>query len=688
MAEKGSIKLDNRTIWNSTDEYAGGSFQYSEWIDSTSSSKYFKLWPKVDTYNINNRANWLIIASVYSRSNLKGNDFVYTNDWYMEELDTYNEYATSNTLWGGIFRNGEESYVNWLRIWDQFLWIWGSYIDIITSMALKWFSTQKVTTPALTSNTWWTVWAWWTTGSGGAVHSSGTADLSQTLSTNGTGKYRFTVKMTGCTTGSCVVKRWAVTLWTIDSTCNKRNLYCPTSVSWSDVITFTPTSNFNGTIIYASVFEYDMTKLLPSNIALTSASDHPYLLSGGFLYIGSGYTVDIVNTSTWTVESYPLINSSYSIVSITEVWGNIVLWAWDGQNSLQSFWSGVWSEFVSETIHWTGMRITAVRSDEVKSFVTVLWPNTTSIWVSSWYTRELLSRDWYQWAIVSWPNTQYTQQRRNNFSVYNNNCMAVLDGELLVWWIGWLFRYGNKIPAMNDVWTKDITFDFNSIINSIVTYNGNIRIWYKNVSGINVAWKVNKYKYCSTWYAVTNPILRDSITSTKDIKNMVIWYKNLMSTYGNIKIYAIVDDVYFRTQYVSWVTVPPTPWAIYNVGTYHKAEVISTDITAWSWTILLKSTDITLYSPVYIGTTITKVSWTGDATITVTAFENSALITTILSAQQWYGKEFIFWNEFLDIHMPYWRKLSLIIELNSSNENVSPEIYEMSILSDITQENA
>jgi len=37
--------------------------------------------------------------------------------------------------------------------------------------------------------------------------------------------------------------------------------------------------------------------------------------------------------------------------------------------------------------------------------------------------------------------------------------------------------------------------------------------------------------------------------------------------------------------------------------------------------------------------------------------------------------------------MPDWRKIKLVIELNSNNSKISPEIYDINILSDITDSN-
>jgi hypothetical protein len=59
------------------------------------------------------------------------------------------------------------------------------------------------------------------------------------------------------------------------------------------------------------------------------------------------------------------------------------------------------------------------------------------------------------------------------------------------------------------------------------------------------------------------------------------------------------------------------------------------------------------------------------------------LLKTIESDYQEYGDDLIFSKNFIDAHMPDRHKLQLVIELNSNNSKVSPEIYDVSILSDI-----
>ena len=60
------------------------------------------------------------------------------------------------------------------------------------------------------------------------------------------------------------------------------------------------------------------------------------------------------------------------------------------------------------------------------------------------------------------------------------------------------------------------------------------------------------------------------------------------------------------------------------------------------------------------------------------------LIKTIESEKQGYWADLIFGKDFVNNYMPYWYKLQLVIELNTIDSKLTPEIYEISINSDIT----
>jgi hypothetical protein len=65
------------------------------------------------------------------------------------------------------------------------------------------------------------------------------------------------------------------------------------------------------------------------------------------------------------------------------------------------------------------------------------------------------------------------------------------------------------------------------------------------------------------------------------------------------------------------------------------------------------------------------------------------LIKTIETENQGYGSDLIFGKDFVNNYLPYWHKIQLVIELNRTRNQLkdlskTPEIYELSIQSDIT----
>jgi hypothetical protein len=65
------------------------------------------------------------------------------------------------------------------------------------------------------------------------------------------------------------------------------------------------------------------------------------------------------------------------------------------------------------------------------------------------------------------------------------------------------------------------------------------------------------------------------------------------------------------------------------------------------------------------------------------------LIKTIETENQEYGSDLIFGKDFVNNYIPYWHKIQFVIEINRTGAGVTntyrtPEIYELSFISDIT----
>lgn len=87
---------------------------------------------------------------------------------------------------------------------------------------------------------------------------------------------------------------------------------------------------------------------------------------------------------------------------------------------------------------------------------------------------------------------------------------------------------------------------------------------------------------------------------------------------------------------------------------------------------------------------LSKITGNGDASITTNYnYDNMCLIKTIETEKQEYGSDLIFGKDFVNNYMPYRHKIQLVIELNrtgagTTNTYRTPEIYELSMVSDIT----
>lgn len=681
------INLSDWTLWITADDYAWGSFMYSEGIDSKSSTKWFSLGPQLVEWKINKRNSAETNALCYKTGIWL---LSFSNDWYIETDDTYvfSPNRTWTTAWGGLYRRSSWYYKNGTVIWDTIIWISSTgKIDRITNITwLRW--SNIVSNPWLTSNTWWTVWSWWTTWATWAVHTSGTAALKQTITTDWTSKNRIVIRMEWCTTWSCSVKLWAVSLGTLTSNSDIRSLFVWTSIATSEEIILTPSNTFNGTIQYVIIEQYDMTKLLPDNITINQASEHPILLWQGDVYIWSGDKIDIVNTTLWDVRTVSIIDVWYVIKSITQIGWSLIVWASSWDNSKQYYWDWV-SVSASEVIDWNGMDISNAICDESKTYVmTGGQSNNPRLYLVSWYNRELLAKNDYDGGSIWYNYKKYNPAKKFNFYNYNSNSMSILNESLYVPAYGGMYSYGNKVPWMKDVWSKEVIFDtewWNIMTASACHW------WYLYLATTkdtleNVIYYVKDCYNCRYWYGITPPIIWDKLSSRKSLNNLKLGYYNVDKSMGNIKIYTIVDDYYFWTFYVSWVTTSPLPWDVYKMnGNYIEMEVISTDITAWVWSILFKTIKNTFYWWGAYVTNLTKVSWLWDTTITIVSYTNMALIKTIESDNQWYGDELIFGKSFVDTHMPNRHKIQFVIELNVNLNTVSSVIYDISINSDIVE---
>lgn len=685
------ITLSDWTKGISADEFAWGSYFYSEAISTGYNTKGFELWYRLSKTPLNNRAKGYAVAlspkSWYWFS-------AFTRDWRIEFENEYNwgnkwayyAFDAWSTIWNW--------YLNWITYWDYFFWIRQTWVDRIPN---SWFftTTELLTNPDLSSSTWWTLWTWWTTTDDWAVHTTGeTGSLVSdniTWSYASTDRFRCAVKITNWTAWKITVE-WGY--WDTEVFEEHKDWCYVATLKWaaSMNITITPTSTFDGTIEKVNLYQYNLSWYVYTSIYGGSYSDnHPALVWEWDLYIASRNYLNIIHLSDMWLTYKALVDANFEIVAMNQQAGNIIIWATDGYDSRQYYWNGV-DAVATEVIEWKWLIIKSATWTETMSYVlTTSWANTWAIewyeyrlYAVSWYQRNLIASKLYQFRSDNYlESSHYNENKKFDFNdVTNDHWMTIYLDSLYIPGCDWIYKYWYDIPWVRSAWTRPIKYD---------TWSTNIVLWQRghylwvaySVDGVNYIWNVDNRLYPSTWFLVTESIYWDKLSTRKSLEKLKIWYKNVASSMWNIKIYAIVDDTYFWRFYP---TVTPTKrpeiWDVYNVANNTTWTVIDVDKT--NWIITFTTLSDTWSRSWLANTSLTKVSGEWDDTITVGYnYDNMCLLKTIESEQQWYGSDFVFWKNFVENCIPFWHKIQFVIELNSNDYWHSPEIYEISMISDI-----
>ena len=686
------ITLQDRTKGISADEFAWGSYFYSEAISSGYNSKGFELWYYFYKTELNRRTNWYATAL----STAWGNGFTaFTKDGRIEMETDYN--GTKNGAYFAAYVSDTyKQYLNGVSYGNYLFWIRQTTVDKIPAYNFA-STTQKLTNPWLTTTSWWTFGTWWSATDNGAEHTTwNTATL---VSNNISGSYttddrfRFAVKVTNWTA-------WSFTLESSGSPAETFNTqedgWYVATVRWYSGwvnVTITPSSTFDGTIERAELYQYDLTNYASISLTWGTLSDHhPALVWEWDLYVACGSYVNIINLWDNGVTAKQLVDGNFKIVSMNQQAWNIIIWATDGYDSRQYYWNWV-DAVATEVIEWKGLIIQCATWTETISYVlTTSWATS---WTVEWYEYRLYAVSGYQRNLIASKLYQfrsddyldaphYNENKKFDFNdVTDEHWMIVFLDSLYMPWCDGVYKYWYDVPWLRSAWTRPIKYDTGST-NVVMGQRWHfLGVWHR-VNDINYIWNVDNRLYQAHWFIVTESIYWDKLSTRKALEKLKIWYKNVASTVGNIKVYAIVDDTYFwRFRPTTTPTNQPSIWDVYNVANDTTAKVIDVDTTNWVITFVTVSNT---WSRAWLAnTTLTKVSGGWDDNITVGYnYDNMCLIKTIESDNQGYGSDLIFWKNFVSNYIPYWHKIQFVIELNSNEYHLSPEVYEISMVSDIT----
>lgn len=687
------ITLSDWTKGISADEFAWGSYFYSEWISTGYSTRWFELWYKYRKWLLNSRKNGHVISIAPSVNYWF---LCFTKDGKIEAEDYWND-LDKWSLYSYIPQSWSDTtgYENWLLYWKYAIGIRQRRIDVLDYENLFDENNQLLPNPDLSSSDDWTVGTWWTITDEWAVH---TTWETWTLQSTPTWSYTTTDVM------RCVFKISNWTNWNLTFTLGNLSQTIQDRADWIYVISLkcntstelviTPSSSFDGTIETANMYQYNNSSLKDWVVTLynpTNTWPRPALIWEWDLYVASWSWINIISLSdrwrTWK----NLIDENFTIVSITQQAWNLILWATNGYDSRQYYWNGV-DAVATEVIEWKWLIIQWVTGTETLSYVlTTSWSTT---WTIEWYEYRLYVVSGYQRNLIA--SKLYMQQTWNYLESDHYNINKKFDFNDVTWYwamtifldslfipgCDWVYKYWEDVPWLRKSWSRPIKYDNGST---------NIVLWQRwhflgialTTWGKNYIWYVDNRQYTDKWYLVSEWIYWDRLSTKKSLEKLKIWYKNVASTVGNIKIYAIVDDTYFwRFRPTSTPTKRPSVWDVYSIAHNTTWKVIDVDTTNGVITFVTLS-DTWSYTGV-ANTTLTKVSGEWDDSIVVWYnYDNMCLIKTIESENQCYSSDLVFGKDFIDSYMPYWYKIQFVIELSSNDARLSPEIYELSIVSDI-----
>ena len=696
------ITLSDWTKGISADEFAWGSYFYSDSIQSWYSTKWFKLWHKLEVNSLNERTTGRPLALCRA----KNYEFLaFTKDGFIE----WGKYTWGSTwMW------------DWTEAWGWALfqestnteWVWGfvywDYALAFTKTAIRkvdyqnTFNTeywQTITNPRFeNSAAWWTVWTWWTLTDDWMEHETGeTWTLEVTAPWYADGRGRFSVKISNCTAWNVVVheSKWNTDVITTEAWRNGWFVGLALNMQeWVNVtITITPSSDFDWIIEAVNFNVYDSSSYDTIG-SLTSANKHLAVERWWDIYITSWNTVDILSTLDRTIsDSKELCWAWEEIVSITQQWDSIIIWSTNWMDSFQYYWNWV-DSVASECIRWQWQIIKWVTGTETLSYVLAwTWQNVTwnayRLYSVSWYQRSLIASNAYKIEATSWNLEHYHPSKKFAFNdvIWPESMCVCLDKLYLPWCDG-IYSFWQILPWLWNAWSRPIKYE-NWADRVMLISNWGIPMFSFRKDTRQYICTVNQGTYSDRGYLVTDSIYWDKLGTRKAIEKLKLGYKSIPSIYWNIKIYAIVDDDYFWRFDISWVTNRPKVWDVYSFSTNMRAEIIKIDKTSASaWQITLRTVS-NWWSLSRAWRYLTKVSWDGDNQLdSHNNYDNMCLIKTIETEKQEYWADLIFWKDFVNNYMPYRHKLQLVIELykptNFDNENRTPEIYELSMVSDIT----
>lgn len=703
------ITLQDWTKGISADEFAWGSYFYSEWIQTGYSTKWFRLWQYIEVNNLNERTQGYPIAACACKGSVLSNSpnmIFFTKDNRVEMEGSLNgsTYGEWGDAWGGAIYNFPVYYTR------NFTWgiVYGTYALIFNDndAAFKIDFTkiydpsyQNITNPRFENSA-----AWRTVGTGrtltddGMEHTTGeTGTLSQSVTWHDNGFDRYAIKIVGCTTGNVTLTRDngndTQTIITTESWRNWRFVGSHLGRDYAATMTITPSSDFDG-IVEAVNLGYYKDSAYDEISGLTKADKKIAIERGGDIYITAWNKIDIISTVDRTKsDTKELVREDEEIVALTQQADSLIIWTTNWMDSRQYYWNWV-DSVATEVIEWRGQIIKWAVGTEIVTYV-LAWAGGASSWNAyrlysvSWYQRSLIASNAYKVEWNQWNLDHYHPSKKFAFNdVDGSHSMCMYMDNLYIPWCDWIYQYGQTIPWLSTSWSRPLNYQ-----------NGASKLFvYQNWASLGFAYTYNQRNYYAIayndnynyyGYLVTDSLYRDKLWTRKALEKIKLSYKSLASEDWKINVYMIVDDDYFWRFDVTWITNRPAIGDIYEVANDTTAEVIRIDKSSTTaGTITFRTID-NGWSLTTADRYLARVTWSGDASIdTNNNYDNMCFIKSIETDKQEYWADFIFWKDFVNNYIPFRHKIQFVIELvknnTESNRKRTPEIYELSFVSDIT----
>jgi len=545
---------------------------------------------------------------------------IWTETWYLDTSSLTNMYKRIGT---------SKDYQNITRYWDSMFIMSNKYIDSFPAPSGS--SREDVLwTSEITSNpTGWTWWAWWSLGWSTWTHSSGTATLVDNVGTVTTAKNnRIQITHTG-TVGTCTVTCWWTTFGTLSSSNTWTVTFYGTTVS-AGKLTFTPSTTYNGAISNVTVYETSMTE---NKWTFNQTNDRkPYLVFKGNLLIGDWYQIVQITwtwsafvPTSWALTNYVRIwiDSAESILGIYELWDQVVFFTDKAQ-----YFRDWFNEAYDRRVPWDDT-IVATCQDWTAFYVTTQSLHTTLWKCSTGYDRIPIIKDVVTGDTQSKFISEYPSYASSMINLWG---IKYLTG----WPVGEINTYWSYNPWMPESWMKLKTGY--GYVTALWAYNYGSNGWVLYYWWFS--WSTYYLDTITTdtrdtpnstdreWLLVLTPEIWSSESANKVMEKVRLWYNFREWTWSKACIYATLDDETDRWSFcVGNPTVVPTPWATYTYSgdTYTVINVF--EGTDWH-TYIGTQCNANLESQGYSGT-LTKASWTGDATLAFSYVVKGRLVASI-----------------------------------------------------------